>query len=498
MEPQFIPSRTEFLKLTQHGNVIPVYADLIADSETPVSAFSKLDRGGYSFLFESTEKNDVSGRFSFVGTDPRIVIRSRNDRIEIRDRGELRVFRSSSDPLSELRNLMAQYQFVARPELPRFVGGAVGFLGYDATRFFEPTVPVAERDELELPEMLFMITGAVVIFDHRLRTVRILNNAFFQSGDDADDAYDRACAGICDIMERLKVPENMPPLDINRPGMRLAPRGNMTREEFELCVDQTKEYISRGDIFQLVLSRRFEVGFDKDPLGLYRCLRFVNPSPYMFCLNFGGDFSLVGSSPEMHVRVVDGLVEIRPIAGTRKRGETLAEDEQNAVELLADAKEQAEHVMLVDLARNDVGRIAEFGSVRVTEQMGIERYSHVMHIVSHVVAKLRADKDAYDVLRATFPAGTVSGAPKVRAMQLISSFEKDRRGCYAGAVGYFGFDGNLDSCIALRSIVLKKGCLAYVQTGAGIVADSIPAREYEETESKAAAMMQALQMASGG
>src|SRR2546422_838734 len=284
MEPQFIPSRAEFRELTQGGNVIPVYADLIADSETPVSAFSKLDRGGYSFLFESTEKNDVSGRFSFVGTDPRIVICRRDDEIEITEHGKTRTFQSSSHPLSELRRLMAQYQFVARPELPRFVGGAVGFLGYDATRFFELTVPVAERDELELPEMLFMITGPVVIFDHRLRTVRILNNAFF------------------------------------------------------------------------------------------------NPSPYMFCLNFGGGFSLVGSSPEMHVRAVDGLVEIRPIAGTRKRGQTPAEDEQNAVELLADAKERAEHVMLVDLARNDVGRIAQFGSVRVTEKMNIERYSNVRHI----------------------------------------------------------------------------------------------------------------------
>ncbi|MEY2530090.1 MAG: anthranilate synthase component [Verrucomicrobiota bacterium] len=495
MEPQFIPSRTEFRDLTQRGNVIPVYADLIADSETPVSAFSKLDRGGCSFLFESTEKNDVSGRFSFVGTDPRIVIRSRDDEIEITERSETRKFRSSSDPLSELRHLMAQYQFVARPELPRFVGGAVGFLGYDATRFFEPTVPAAERDDLNLPEMLFMITGAVLIFDHRLRTVRILNNAFLTPGDDTDKTYDDACKGICDILERLKLPENLPPLDIHRPITPLAGRSNMSREEFERSVNQTKDYITRGDIFQLVLSRRVEVDFNKDPLGLYRCLRFVNPSPYMFCLNFGAGFSLVGSSPEMHVRAVDGLVEIRPIAGTRKRGQTQDEDEQNALELLADAKERAEHVMLLDLARNDVGRIAQFGSVRVTEKMDIERYSHVMHIASHVVARLRADKDAYDVLRATFPAGTVSGAPKVRAMQLICDLEKNKRGCYAGVVGYFGFDGNLDSCITLRSIVLKNR-KAYIQAGAGIVADSTPAGEYDETENKAAAMMQALQMAS--
>ena len=494
MELQSIPSRGKFRELAQRGNVIPVYSDWVADSETPVSSFSKLDRGGYSFLFESTEKNDVSGRFSFVGTDPAIVIRSRDDEITITDSGETRKFRSSSDPLVELRQLMARYRFVNRPELPRFVGGAVGFLGYDAARFFEPTVPVAEHDDLSLPEMLFVIAGAVVVFDHRLRMVRVLNNAFLNAGDDPDKVYDRAQQRICEILDLLKAPTNLPPLAIDCPRLPLSPRSSLDREEFKQLVRQTKDHITRGDIFQLVLSRRFEVDFDKDALALYRCLRFVNPSPYMFCLNFAGEFSLVGSSPEMHVRVVDGLVEIRPIARTRKRGRTPDEDERNAADLLADAKERAEHVMLLDLARNDLGRIAEFGSVRVTEQMGIERYSHVMHIVSHVVARLRGGQDAYDVLRATFPAGTVSGAPKVRAMQLISDLEKRKRGSYAGAVGYFGFDGNLDSCIALRSVVLKNG-RAYIQTGAGIVADSVPDAEYDETENKAAAMMLALNMA---
>jgi anthranilate synthase component 1 len=494
MEPHFIPSRAEFHEFIQRGNVVPVYTDWVADSETPVSAFSKLDRGGYSFLFESTEKNDVSGRFSFVGTDPEIVIRSRNNEIIITEADKTRNSQSSSDPLVELRQLMAKYRFVKRPELPRFVGGAVGFLGYDAARFFEPTVPVAEHDDLCLPEMLFVIAGAVVVFDHRLRTVRVLDNAFLNAGDDPDKVYDRAQQRICEVLGRLKTPTNMPPLPVDCPRTPLLPRSSTNRDKFEKLVRQTKDYIKRGDIFQLVLSRLFEVDFDKEALALYRCLRFVNPSPYMFCLNFAGEFSLVGSSPEMHVRVVDGLVEIRPIAGTRRRGRTPDEDERNAADLLADAKERAEHVMLLDLARNDLGRIAEFGSVRVTEQMGIERYSHVMHIVSHVVARLRTDQDAYDVLRATFPAGTVSGAPKVRAMQLISDLEKRKRGCYAGAVGYFGFDGNLDSCIALRSVVLKNG-KAYVQAGAGIVADSVPAAEYDETENKAAAMMQALSMA---
>jgi anthranilate synthase component I len=494
MELQFIPSRAEFRQLAQRGNVVPVYTDWITDSETPVSAFSKLDGGGYSFLFESTEKNDVSGRFSFVGTDPAVVIRSRDDVVTITESDKTRNSRFSYDPLVELRHLMAKYRFIKRPELPRFVGGAVGFLGYDAARFFEPTVPVAAHDDLSLPEMLFVIAGAVVVFDHRLRTVRVLNNAFFNAGDDPDKVYDRAQKGICEILDRLKAPTNMPPLPVDCPRVPLLPRSSPNRDEFEQLVHQTKGYINRGDIFQLVLSRRFEVDFDKDALALYRCLRFVNPSPYMFCLNFAGEFSLVGSSPEMHVRVVDGVVEIRPIAGTRKRGQTPEEDERNAADLLADAKERAEHVMLLDLARNDLGRIAEFGSVRVTEQMEIERYSHVMHIVSHVVARLRADQDAYDVLRATFPAGTVSGAPKVRAMQLISDLEKRKRGCYAGAVGYFGFDGNLDSCIALRSVVLKDG-RAYIQAGAGIVADSVPVAEFDETENKAAAMMQALSMA---
>src|SRR5438067_1777438 len=360
MTMQLTPTLDEFVGLAKRGNVIPVFAEFVADGETPVSAFKKLDRGGYSFLFESTEKNDVSGRFSFVGTDPPVIVQSYGHELRIAERGREQRFNTAADPLDELRKLMARYQFVSRPELPRFAGGAVGFLGYEAIHFFEPKVPIASRDELQLPEALFMITNSLLIFDHRLRSLKIV-----------------------------------------------------------------------------------------------------------------GDFALVGSSPEMHVRLTAETIEIRPIAGTRARGATAAQDERNASELLADPKERAEHIMLVDLARNDVGRVSDFGTVRVTEMMEIERYSHVMHIVSNVVGRLRTGCTAFDVVKATFPAGTVSGAPKIRAMQIISDLEKTRRGCYAGAIGYFGFDGNFDSCIALRCALLKNK-KAYFQAGAGTAADPHP------------------------
>src|SRR2546422_4916038 len=494
MEPQFIPSRAEFRELTQGGNVIPVYADLIADSETPVSAFSKLDRGGYSFLFESTEKNDVSGRFSFVGVDARVVLQSYGREVRIVEDGNDRRLEMSSDPIDQVRKLMARYQFVSRPELPRFAGGAVGFIGYEAIGFFEPKVPAAREDDLQLAEMLFMLTGNVLIFDHRLRSLKIVVSAFLDGGS-PEKAYAQAVESVDSILQQLAEPVDLPLLPITKDEKQPPPRSNFRREEFERAVERAKEYIREGDIFQVVLSQRFESQFNGEPLDFYRCLRFINPSPYMFCLKFGNDFALVGSSPEMHVRLVGNNVEIRPIAGTRARGVTPAQDEANAAELLADPKERAEHIMLVDLARNDVGRVAEFGTVRVTEFMEIERYSHVMHIVSNVVGRSRADCTAFDVVRATFPAGTVSGAPKIRAMQIISELENTRRGCYAGAIGYFGFDGNTDSCIALRCAVLKKG-KAYFQAGAGIVADSNPQREYEETVNKARAMTKALAMAS--
>ena len=492
MKAQITPSMDEFCQLGRHGNVVPVFAEFIADNETPVSAFKKLDGGGYGFLFESTEKNDESGRFSFVGIDPRIVIKTHGHQLQIFELGVERRAEITSDPLDELRKLMARYQFVSNPKLPRFSGGAVGFLGYEAIHSFEPKVPTAERDELQLPEMIFMITSSLLIFDHRLRTLKIVANAFLDDGP-LEKLYARAAESIHVIMRRLAKPADLPPIPPADCEIQPA-HSNFHPEEFKRAVEQAKEYIRGGDIFQVVFSQRFESDFGGDPLDFYRCLRFINPSPYMFCLKFGADFALVGSSPEMHVRLIGDAVEIRPLAGTRPRGDTSAQDEKNAAELLADPKERAEHIMLVDLARNDVGRVSGFGTVRVTELMEIERYSHVMHIVSNVTGHLRTGCTGFDLVKATFPAGTVSGAPKIRAMQIISELERTRRGCYAGAIGYFGFDGNVDSCIALRCAVLKNG-KAYFQSGAGIVADSSPHSEYEETVNKARAMRKALAMA---
>jgi len=491
---QVTPTLGEFIELAKQGNVIPVFAEFIADGETPVSAFKKLDDGGYSFLFESTEKNDVSGRFSFVGVEPHVILQSFGREIRITEDGNQRRLETAGDPLEEVRKLMARYQFVSHSELPRFAGGAVGFIGYEAIHLFEPKVPLAQQDELQLPEVLFMIPGALLVFDHRLRSLKVIVNAFV-GGDSPEEVYARSVEFLASIKQKLTQPVDLRLVSIVDDAEQPLPPSNFPREEFERAVKRAKEYIAAGDVFQVVLSQRFDAPFDGEPLDFYRCLRFINPSPYMFCLNFGADFSLVGSSPEMHVRLADDMVEIRPIAGTRARGLTSDEDEANAAQLLADPKERAEHIMLVDLARNDVGRVAEFGSVQVTEFMQIERYSHVMHIVSNVVGRLRADCSAFDAVRSTFPAGTVSGAPKIRAMQIITELEKTRRGCYAGAIGYFGFNGNVDSCIALRCAVLKNG-QAYFQAGAGIVSDSDPQREYEETIIKARAMMKALAMAS--
>ena len=486
-----IPTREEFRNLAKRGNLIPLIVDLVADIETPISAFAKIDNQGPCFLFESAEKNEESGRFSFIGFDPLIVFKSAGSTISISENGKTANFETKSGPLDELQKLLARFQFVVPQEIPHFVGGAVGYIGYDIVRFFEPTVPVHANDDLDLPEMMFVIAQTLLVFDHRFRKLRLVTNAYIDNETSPDDAYDRARKNLEISVKKFKQPTVLRPLPAQPAGKLPAAQSNTTREEFESIVAQAKELIAAGDIFQVVLSQRFETEFTGDPLDLYRCLRFGNPSPYMFCLKFGEDFIAIGSSPELHVRVRDGVAEIRPIAGTRPRGEDLADDERLARELIADPKERAEHVMLIDLGRNDLGRVAQFGSVQVTEQMVIERYSHVMHIVSHVIARLRDEKNAFDVIRATFPAGTVSGAPKIRAMQIIADLENSRRGFYAGIVGYFGFDGSHDSCIAIRSIVLKNG-KAFLQTGAGIVADSDPSREFDETVSKAKAMLEAI------
>jgi anthranilate synthase component I len=491
MDVSLRPSYEEFFLLAQTGNVIPVYADILADGNTPVTAFRQLDDGGPCFLFESAEQTERSGRYSFLGFRPRIVMRSDGSTFTVEENGEQRSAPITQDPLVHLEEVMSRFNFVDDPALARFAGGAVGYLGYEAVGSFEPTVPLAQRDELRVPEMTFMIMNLLVVFDHRERRMKLIANVFIENATEAESVYAAAKDLIDSTLARLSSACELRYIDAQRLTRPREMESNMSRERFEAAVRKTQEYIVAGDIFQAVLSQRFQTAFTGDPLDLYRCLRLVNPSPYMFCLRFGSGFSLVGSSPELHVRLADGTVELRPIAGTRRRGKTPEADRHNAEELLADPKERAEHVMLVDLARNDLGRIAEFGSVHVTEQMVVERYSHVMHLVSHVAARLAVGKTAYDVMRATFPAGTVSGAPKIRAMQIITELEGEKRGCYAGAVGYFGFDGGLDCCIALRSAVLKDG-RAYVQAGAGIVADSNPSAEYQETVSKATAMLHAI------
>ncbi|MBV9299851.1 MAG: anthranilate synthase component I [Verrucomicrobia bacterium] len=487
------PARSEFQQLAKKGNLIPIYTEFVADYETPVAVFEKIDNGIRSFLFESAESNDHVGRYSFLGSDPRIYFEARGRQVVIEENGRRREFESAADPLVDLQQLMAGFRAVDLPDLPPFSGGAVGYIGYDAVRFFEPIVGEPPPDQLGLPEMVFIVTDTFLVFDHRFRRLKIFANALVEQGR-VEAAYELATQKIRRIVDKLQEPTKTQLMNAAPVPVSLSPRSNTAPEEFHEMVRKAKRHIAAGDIFQMVPSQRFETGFDGNPLTLYRALRFVNPSPYMFCLRLGDRFALVGSSPEVHVRLRGREVEIRPIAGTRKRGSTGEEDQRLAEELLADPKERAEHLMLVDLARNDVGRISKYGTVKVTEFMAIERYSHVMHIVSNITGELDPDYSAYDVMRATFPAGTVSGAPKVRAMQLIYEFEKGKRGVYAGAVGYFGFDGQLDSCIALRSVVLKDG-MAYVQAGGGVVADSEPDLEYQESVNKAMATFRAIERA---
>jgi anthranilate synthase component 1 len=444
-------------------------------------------------LLESAEQSDQVGRYSFLGSGARLTISARDKTVTVAENGTVRSFEAERDPLDEIEKIMAGYRSASDAGLPGFHGGVVGYLSYDCARWFEPTIPPPPKDELGIPDMFFMLAGTVAIFDHRRRRLKIVANAFITE-EGADAAYEAAADEIESFLARLREPVVFDPIFTESEPSRGEATSNTTREEYHEMVNRAEEYIRAGDIFQMVPAQRFETEFSGDALDLYRSLRFVNPSPYMFCLRFPEGYALVGSSPEVHVRLTGDLVEIRPIAGTRRRGETDEQDTANAEELLADPKERAEHLMLVDLARNDVGRIAEFGSVKVSDFMTIERYSHVMHIVSQVSGKLAGGRTAYDVMRATFPAGTVSGSPKVRAMQIINELEKSKRCTYAGAVGYFNFNGDSDSCIALRTVLLMGG-KAYVQAGGGVVADSTPEGEYQESVNKAMAAMRAIDRA---
>jgi anthranilate synthase component 1 len=487
----YVPSLDEFRAKASRGNLIPVYREIMADLETPVSAFLKLDRGAYSFLLESVEGGEKWGRYCFLGSEPSIIFHSKGARVEIVRQGHREV-EEGVDPLTSLQRLMRDYHPVEVEGLPRFFGGAVGYLTYDMVRFFE-RLPDDTVDDLRLPDAFFMITDTMVIFDHMLQKIKVVSNALVDGP--AEKAYEEATAKIEQMIRRLRQPL---PTQPTRPRLStpLSLTSNFTREAYEQVVERAKEYIRAGDIIQVVPSQRFQAEIDVDAFDVYRALRTVNPSPYMFYLKFG-DLKLVGSSPEVMVRLEGSLIELRPIAGTRRRGKTAAEDAEIAAELMRDPKERAEHIMLVDLGRNDVGRVAKIGTVKVTELLGIEKYSHVMHLVSHVVGDLADGKDCFDVMRATFPQGTVSGAPKIRAMEIIEEFEPTKRGPYAGAVGYFSFSGNMDTCIALRTLTVK-GNMAYLQAGGGVVADSVPASEYEETLNKAQALKRAIELARAG
>ncbi len=476
------------------AHLVAVSTDLIADIETPVSAFAKLAGERPCYLLESAELNDVVGRFSILGFDPFFEWECRGNQVTVRIREEAAHQTVSPDPLDTLRKELERFCMAPSHTDGPSPAAAVGYIGYDAVRFFEPTVGPSPADDLHLPDMVFIACEVTLVFDHKARRLQVTVLAD-TSHTMPDLAYEKAKAKLSATLLKLQQPILLSPLPINLDAnVPEEPLSTYERADFEKMVRDAKEFIRAGDIFQVVLSQRFQAPFSGSPLDLYRALRFVNPSPYLFCLHLPEGRALIGSSPEVHVRVQDGQVDIRPIAGTRPRGATTAEDEAHAADLLSDPKERAEHVMLVDLARNDVGRIAEYSSVKVTDFMTIERYSHVMHIVSNVIGKLHPGRSSFDVMRATFPAGTVSGSPKVRAMQIINQMEITKRGTYAGAVASFRFDGNLDSCITLRSILLQNH-VAYVQTGAGIVADSTPEGEYLETVNKARGMLRAIALA---
>lgn len=494
----FRPTLEEFREKAKLGNLIPVHREILADMETPVSAFRKIDDGQNAFLLESMEGGEKWARYSFLGSGPSIVIRSFGRKAEVIRNGRSESVSFTNDPLEVVRQVLSEYRPVPDPALPRFNGGAVGFLGYDVVRFFE-ALPDKPKEQLDIPDVFFMVTDTIVIFDNIRHMIKVVSNAHVNGGS-VESAYEEAQAKIDEIVKKLKKGVR----DQGAGGRGGKPKSkkqnslvsNFTQPQYEQAVLKAQEYIKAGDIFQVVPSQRFKAPITTDPFEIYRALRLINPSPYMYFLRCG-DTVVAGASPEVMVRLEGGKIDLRPIAGTRRRGASEDEDRALAAELLADPKERAEHIMLVDLGRNDVGRVSLPGSVNVSELMVIERYSHVMHIVSNVRGDLSDGKDAYDVVRACFPAGTVTGAPKVRAMEIIDELEPTRRGPYAGAVGYFGFSGSMDTCITIRTLVIRDGT-AYIQAGGGVVADSDPAAEYQETVNKAKAMMRAVEMAEQG
>ncbi len=491
------PSYEQFLENLKHGNLVPVWEEVLADYDTPVSVFRKIDSPGYSFLFESVEGGDKWARYSFLGAEPSVVFRSKGQSIEIMHSGrETETF--TGDPILALRDLLSQYRPVSSEELPRFHGGAVGYFGYDMVRFIED-IPDSSPDELKLWDSVYMVMDTILAFDNVTSKIKIISNAYVPDLKNAREEYEKSLARIAKLKSKLKNSlderfTNGIPRDVGEEKFTL--ESNFEPEHFKDAVLRTKEYIKSGDIIQAVISQRWKTDLRVDPFDLYRALRILNPSPYMFFLRMGEDI-LTGSSPEVMVRVEGERIASRPIAGTRPRGKTVPEDEALAAELIADPKERAEHIMLVDLARNDLGRVSNTGSVRVNDFMIVERYSHVMHIVSNVTALLAEGSDAFDVIKATFPAGTLSGAPKVRAMEIIEETEPTTRGAYGGCVCYFSFSGNMDSCITIRTFVIKDGKV-YIQAGAGIVADSNPETEYQETVNKVKALVKSVELAEDG
>ena len=486
------PTFKEFCQLAKQGNLIPIYQELLMDLETPLSFFKRLERDRYSFLLESVEGSERWARYSFLGTQPHCIFKARGNRVEIIENGKSKTLVSDA-PLKLLEELLRDYQTVTVSGVPPFFGGALGYVAYNAVEQFHE-IASDKKDPLGMPEIFFLFVQTLIAFDNLKHTIKIIDNVRVDEETDLRRAYEQATRRIEKAVSSLqKKPRGIEPRDVSEGKGERPFRSNLTREGFQKIVSKAKEYIKAGDIIQAVLCQRLETETATDPFEIYRALRFINPSPYMFYLELE-DLRVIGSSPETMVRLTGDTIELRPIAGTRRRGSTAEEEKALEADLLSDPKERAEHIMLVDLGRNDVGRVARVGTVEVNELMAIERYSHVIHIVSNVRGQLAADKTPFDLFVSAFPAGTVSGAPKIRAMQIISELEPEKRALYAGAIGYFGYNGSLDTCIVIRTIVMK-GKKVFIHAGAGIVADSDPEMEYQETLNKARAMLKAVELA---